>query len=249
MRTTFLAVRRAVAAAVLTVPFLASPAAAATQFALPELTGSFAAGRDVVHLVDSARGDPWAPGNPREPMVSMFYPTADQRGRASPYLTVTEARLFLHAQRVDGIVDAMAFSGARTTAVTAARPRHGRFPMVVLPPGLADHRAADISFLIDRLTASRPAWRHACHVDRRRIGVAGHSIGGNAAATTTASDRRVRAGVPDAGSPLPGTRTAPVARAHVPAFFDQHLRGVPQRLPDGRPRTIPRSSSRRAGDP
>lgn len=56
-------------------------------------------------------------------------------------------------------------------------------------------RAADFSFLLDRLTGPRPAWRHAGTIDARRVGVAGHSIGGNAAASTMAADRRVDAGV------------------------------------------------------
>ncbi|MER6994349.1 alpha/beta hydrolase [Streptomyces sp. NPDC000410] len=59
----------------------------------------------------------------------------------------------------------------------------------------AEGRAKDITFLLDRLTDHRPAWRHARMIDARRIGAAGHSIGGNSAAQTMATDRRVRAGV------------------------------------------------------
>ncbi|MFJ5867465.1 alpha/beta hydrolase family protein [Streptomyces parvus] len=60
---------------------------------------------------------------------------------------------------------------------------------------VATGRAADFSFLLDRLTGPRPAWRHAGTIDARRVGMAGHSIGGNAAASTMAADRRVKAGV------------------------------------------------------
>ncbi|MER6600540.1 alpha/beta hydrolase family protein [Streptomyces parvus] len=56
-------------------------------------------------------------------------------------------------------------------------------------------RAADFSFLLDRLTGPRPVWRHAGAIDARRVGMAGHSIGGNAAASTMAADPRVDAGV------------------------------------------------------
>ncbi|MFJ9108725.1 alpha/beta hydrolase family protein [Streptomyces sp. NPDC102283] len=56
-------------------------------------------------------------------------------------------------------------------------------------------RADDFSFLLDRLTGPAPAWRHAGTIDARRVGMAGHSIGGNAAASTMAADRRVDAGV------------------------------------------------------
>ncbi|MFH9608241.1 alpha/beta hydrolase family protein [Streptomyces sp. NPDC017448] len=68
-------------------------------------------------------------------------------------------------------------------------------------------RAADFSFLLDRLTGPRPAWRHARTVDPRRVGMAGHSIGGNAAASTMAADRRV-----DAGVDMEGTFFDPVPR-------------------------------------
>ncbi|MFD5204439.1 alpha/beta hydrolase family protein [Streptomyces sp. NPDC058375] len=66
-------------------------------------------------------------------------------------------------------------------------------------------RAADFSFLLDRLTGPRPAWRHAGSIDARRVGMAGHSIGGAAAASTMAADRRV-----DAGVNLDGTFFDPV---------------------------------------
>ncbi|MFJ5048713.1 alpha/beta hydrolase family protein [Streptomyces sp. NPDC088719] len=75
-------------------------------------------------------------------------------------------------------------------------------------------RADDFSFLLDRLTGPDPAWRHARTIDPRRVGMAGHSIGGNAAASTMTADRRV-----DAGVDLDGT------------FFDP----APVRGLDGRP--------------
>ncbi|GGY60149.1 lipase [Streptomyces omiyaensis] len=56
-------------------------------------------------------------------------------------------------------------------------------------------RAADTRFVLDRLTGPRPAWRYASSVDRTRIGMAGHSIGGASTATAMASDRRIDAGV------------------------------------------------------
>ncbi|MFD4019206.1 alpha/beta hydrolase family protein [Streptomyces sindenensis] len=71
---------------------------------------------------------------------------------------------------------------------------------------VASGRAADFSFLLDRLTGPRPAWRHAGTIDPRRVGMAGHSIGGNAAASTMVADRRVDAGVTMDGTffdPLP----------------------------------------------
>ncbi|GAA5010266.1 alpha/beta hydrolase family protein [Streptomyces hyderabadensis] len=73
-------------------------------------------------------------------------------------------------------------------------------------------RAADLSFVIDRLTDRRRAGAPARLIDPGRIGVAGHSIGGAAAMATMEADRRVRAGVnldggffvPDAGHRIGG---------------------------------------------
>lgn len=56
-------------------------------------------------------------------------------------------------------------------------------------------RAADFSFVLDRLTGNRPAWRHARMIDASRVAVAGHSIGGSAAASALLSDGRFDAGV------------------------------------------------------
>ncbi|MFD5766121.1 alpha/beta hydrolase family protein [Streptomyces sp. NPDC127049] len=56
-------------------------------------------------------------------------------------------------------------------------------------------RAADMRFVLDRLTGPRPAWRYARIIDARRIGMAGHSIGGASAATAMVADRRIDAGV------------------------------------------------------
>ncbi|MEV7281498.1 alpha/beta hydrolase [Streptomyces sp. NPDC093111] len=61
-------------------------------------------------------------------------------------------------------------------------------------------RAADMRFLLDRLTGPRPVWKHAAAIDRSRIGMAGHSIGGAGAATAMLLDRRIDAGVNMDGS-------------------------------------------------
>ncbi|MFJ3091593.1 alpha/beta hydrolase family protein [Streptomyces sp. NPDC086838] len=173
---------------------------------------------------------------------------------------------------------------------------------------VARGRAKDVSFLLDRLTGHHPVWSHASMIDRRRVGMAGHSIGGDSAAATMAADRRVRAGVnmdgafyapvPDAGlrgrpfmmlgtevqhapgsttdttwdrdwphldgwkrwltvagaghftftdmpllgaelgikdpsAPLAADRSSRITRDYVAAFFDLHLKGVPQPLLDG----------------
>ncbi|MER6912577.1 alpha/beta hydrolase [Streptomyces sp. NPDC000594] len=55
-------------------------------------------------------------------------------------------------------------------------------------------RAADTSFVLDRLLGTRSPWRHSGMIDRRRVGMGGHSIGGASALSTMVADTRVRAG-------------------------------------------------------
>ncbi|MFJ5845422.1 alpha/beta hydrolase family protein [Streptomyces sp. NPDC092903] len=168
-------------------------------------------------------------------------------------------------------------------------------------------RAEDLSFVIDELTHGRGAGALSGAIDAGRIGAAGHSIGGAAAAATMARDRRVRAGadldgdffvspaatglggrpflmlgaedshspegttsdwpdawahlqgwkrwltvagaghfsftdlpyladqlgLPDAAVPLAAEQGWHITRDYVAAFFDRHLRGIPQPLLDG----------------
>ncbi|MEV0407746.1 alpha/beta hydrolase [Actinoallomurus sp. NPDC050550] len=233
---------------------------------LPRPTGPHAVGRTTLHLVDRHRPDPWVPSaGPRQLMVSVYYPARIGTGGPAPYMTTEEARLFLQEKAPGVGVPPEMLSATRTYAHTGARPAPGRFPLVLLSPGLGfpratltglaedlasrgyvialvDHtyensgttfpdgrtlacvicdrppaggpaaiaqsRAKDVSFVIDRLTAHHPAWPYARLIDPRRIGMAGHSIGGNASATTMATDHRVRAGVNMDGTfyePVPAT--------------------------------------------
>lgn len=227
----------------------------ATQ--LPTPTGSFAVGRNVLHLVDAARQDPWTPTRPRELMVSMYYPAQHGAGDRAPYATDEESRLLIEGAELAG-VPVPALSKAGTHAVMDAVPVDGSHPLVVLSPGftaprftltavseelasrgyvvaavdhagesfgtefpggrmstcaacerigadgaftlMAETRARDTSFLLDRLTGPAPIWPHARLIDATRIGMAGHSIGGASTAAAMAIDARVRAGVNMDGS-------------------------------------------------
>ncbi|MFE6054588.1 alpha/beta hydrolase family protein [Kitasatospora sp. NPDC056446] len=63
------------------------------------------------------------------------------------------------------------------------------------PDSLPDSRAKDVSFVLDRLTGHHPAWRLSHLIDRDRVGMAGHSVGGASALTAMAEDQRILAGV------------------------------------------------------
>ncbi len=78
---------------------------------------------------------------------------------------------------------------------------------------VAASRALDVSFVIDRLTHGDTAWRRAHLIDKHEIGMAGHSLGGAAAAATMITDPRVGAGVNMDGAfhptPIPGQINRP----------------------------------------
>ncbi|MEV4249657.1 alpha/beta hydrolase [Streptosporangium canum] len=222
---------------------------------LPRPTGAYPVGRDILHLVDKSRTDPWvSKGGPRQLMVSMYYPARSTTGAAAPYMTLEEARSLLKRKAPGATVPAEAVAATRTYAHTGADPKKGRYPLVVLSPGLGlprasltflaedlgsrgyvvalvDHayessgtvfpdgriltcaplcdqpkppeggqatitksRTEDISFVVDELTDRHPAWKKARMIATKRIGMAGHSLGGDAGAATMEADKRVQAG-------------------------------------------------------
>ncbi|MFF0306990.1 alpha/beta hydrolase family protein [Streptosporangium sp. NPDC004379] len=117
--------------------------AAAVELRLPAPSGPYAVGRDVLHLVDDTRTDPWVPSaGARRLMVSVYYParTAGD-GAAAPYMTTEEARLLLKAQGRDKLLAPEVLAGTRTNARTGARPAGGRHPLVLVSPGFSLNRA------------------------------------------------------------------------------------------------------------
>jgi dienelactone hydrolase len=177
-------------------------------------------------------------------------------------MTTAAAQDFVDFAVPGSPLTAAALAATETYAYTGARPEHGRFPLVVLSPGMeqpravltglavdlasrgyvvavvdhtyenpgttfpdgttlgcvicnqpvpggaaaiVDSRAKDLSFTIDQLTRGHSPWPRADLIDRSRIGVAGHSLGGAAALATMVADPRVRA-----GADLDGTLFTPV---------------------------------------
>ncbi len=216
---------------------------------LPKPTGPHPVGREVLHLVDRSRTDPWVPTGPRELMVSVWYPAAAKRGERALYATAGESKVMLEAVGLTA-VPPDALTRVRPHARTGAPPlrTRRRLPLVLVTPGFSDprfmlttlaedlasrgyvvvgvdhtyegsgiafpdgrvtgcllcerdqrdgkaivaNRVRDNSFVLDRL------FGHATYgrvIDRDRIGVVGHSMGGAAAAATVLADRRVDAGI------------------------------------------------------
>lgn len=103
---------------------------------LPRPTGPHAVGREILHLVDKHRRDPWVPSaGPRQLMVPMYYPARPGTGGPAPYMTTEAARLMLQMKLPGTTIPGEAVSGTRTWGRSDARPEHGRFPLVMLSPG------------------------------------------------------------------------------------------------------------------
>jgi predicted dienelactone hydrolase len=119
-----------------------APVTQAVQGVLPKPTGPYEAGEDVLHLVDRSRPDPWLPSaGPRQLMVSMFYPARQGTGQPAPYMTPGEAQGFVTLRVPPGTpVTAEDFTRVQTYAFTGAKPVPGKFPLIVLSPGLENPR-------------------------------------------------------------------------------------------------------------
>ena len=119
------------------------PAGQVPALHLPEPTGPSPVGTTSLHLTDTSRPDPWAPGAAaRELMVSLWYPATPGGGRRAPYMTAAESELLLAHAAIAG-VPAGSLSTVRTNAVSDAPPagQPRSLPLVVLSPGFIHPRS------------------------------------------------------------------------------------------------------------
>ncbi|MEN3540355.1 alpha/beta hydrolase [Microbispora sp. ZYX-F-249] len=79
---------------------------------------------------------------------------------------------------------------------------------------VAGVRAADVSFVIDRLTGPDARWEGSSLIDASEIAVAGHSIGGAGALAAMAKDSRI-----DAGIDMDGTTYARIPKSGLSRPF------------------------------
>lgn len=90
--------------------------------------------------------------------------------------------------------------------------------------GVVQGRAADVSFVLDQLTAK---WAGSDLIDRSRIAMVGQSIGGASAMAAMLKDSRVRAGID-----MDGTTYARIPKSGFSRPF--MFMGSPQHTPGGR---------------
>ncbi|MFJ1756994.1 alpha/beta hydrolase family protein [Kitasatospora sp. NPDC088134] len=141
------------AAALATAAPASATAPAGLHVELPRPTGPFAVGREILELVDQGRTDPWVPSaGPRRLMVSVYYPARPGTGGPAPYMTPEAARLLLDGKLPGNTVPTEAVAGATTWSRGDARPRPGRYPLVVLSPGFTMPRT-ELTSLAEDLTS------------------------------------------------------------------------------------------------
>ncbi|MFF3069600.1 alpha/beta hydrolase family protein [Kitasatospora sp. NPDC057936] len=123
---------------------------AAVHVELPHPTGPHAVGREILHLVDQDRPDPWVPSaGPRQLMVSMYYPAKAGTGGPAPYMTPEAARMLLDAKLPGNTIPTEAITATRTWAESDARPAPGRYPLILLSPGFTMPRTSLTSLAED----------------------------------------------------------------------------------------------------
>ncbi|GIE78868.1 esterase [Actinoplanes philippinensis] len=125
---------------------------AAAGYVLPAPTGPADLGTVAVHLRDTTRTDPWAPGHPpREIMIQIWYPARDLCGHLpEPWLSPGAVPHFaetfgLPADRI---------RSTRTHGRTGAPvlPRRGGHPVLLYSPGLGGDRGTG-TVLVEDLAA------------------------------------------------------------------------------------------------
>lgn len=118
--------------------------------ALPVPTGPYPVGGTTMHLIDHARPDPWVSDPPyRELMISIFYPAkkaAEKTAqKTAPYMLDAAAEHFDSVTMNDylglGLPEgSIAWNEVRTAVAEGAPIERGRFPVVLLSPGLGEPR-------------------------------------------------------------------------------------------------------------
>ncbi len=123
-----------------------------TTLRLPEPTGPHPVGATALHLVDHSRNDPWLPvDQPRELMLTLWFPAAAPGHRRNGYLTPLESELVLRAGRVVGLPPGI-LSTTRTHAYDDVPIGDRTGPLVLLSPGFGKPRAT-LSGLAEELAS------------------------------------------------------------------------------------------------
>ncbi|CAM4105148.1 lipase [Kibdelosporangium persicum] len=130
----------------------AHPSPLPIKMSLPRPTGPYSVGTADLHLVDHDRTDPWAspPGQPRELMVSLWYPARPAPDRPTRHLTSGVAAFYDQNSGSVGLNPGVAdFAGTRTHARARAAAGPGDRPVVLYSPGGGQSRAFGTTLVED----------------------------------------------------------------------------------------------------
>ncbi|HEX2134277.1 MAG TPA: lipase [Actinophytocola sp.] len=122
------------------------------ELSLPRPTGPYPVGTTDLHLVDHDRTDPWEsrPGQPRELMVSLWYPAWPSPHRRTRHLTPGTAAYYDRNAGSVGLNPGVAdFAGTRTHASPRATALPGDRPVVLYSPGGGQSRAFGTTLVED----------------------------------------------------------------------------------------------------
>jgi dienelactone hydrolase len=161
---------------------------------------------DMLSTVRTNAADGAEPAGPQHGLPLVVLSPGFTSSRST--LTALAEELASHGYVVAGIDHtyesyATAFPDGRVTTCLAREARQrGSWAKDTVVAG----RAADVSFVLGELTGPSPAWPGATLIDRSRMAMAGHSLGGAAAIAALLADSRIRAGIDMDGStaaPIP----------------------------------------------
>src|SRR5207302_2580787 len=105
-------------------------------------------GTAALHLVDASRQDPWVPGQPRQLMISIWYPARDTaRYPLAPWMP---PGAFVHFEQTNGIpTDAVEVPTTAGHDDAPVLPRLGGWPVLLYSPGLGDDRTMNTTLVQD----------------------------------------------------------------------------------------------------
>jgi predicted dienelactone hydrolase len=121
---------------------------APVRLVLPAPTGPDRLGTVALHLVDSARQDPWVASRPRELMVSIWYPARDTgRYPVAPWMT---PGAFAQFEGNNGIPsDTVVVPATAGHDRAPVLPRSHGWPVLLFSPGLGGDRTMDTTLVED----------------------------------------------------------------------------------------------------
>ncbi|MFD9966298.1 alpha/beta hydrolase family protein [Amycolatopsis sp. NPDC058986] len=129
---------------------VSASASAVPALSLPDPGGPYPIGRQVLHLVDTGRADPWRPAQRRELMVSMWYPAVPV-GKPSTWVTPAESAAMIAGRKLDLPPDTLSRVRVHARENAPVLPSPGR-PLVLLSPGAGNSRST-LTALAERLAS------------------------------------------------------------------------------------------------